>query len=409
MQVLVNGRIPVVAKLKNQTRNMFSISTFHQIMKGLPRSSFDQLVKKHKANKYCKGFGPWQHLLTMVYAQLSGAEGLRPLAAGFNRHLAHHYHLDARCIRRTTLADANERRSVAVFNETANWLITKLAGTLGREARDLTYLLDSTSITLKGREFERWTADNATRNTQGLKLHLLLDANSKIPLWQTMTAPNINDVLQARAVPLQAGALYVFDKGYCDYNWWHCIDEAQATFVTRFKSNANLVTDKELEIPQQARETVLADELLRFKHKTPGGKRHNAYEKLLRRVTVVRPGSSPLVFATNDLTSPALEIAQRYKERWGIELFFKWIKQHLRIKRFLGRSENAVRIQLLTALISYLLVELYRQQRWRKLTCWECLCIVRATLFQRPDTDISSYRRRRENANTMAKLQPSLF
>ncbi len=130
-----------------------------------------------------------------------------------------------------------------------------------------------------------------------------------------MTAPNINDVLQARAVPLQAGALYVFDKGYCDYNWWHCIDEAQATFVTRFKSHANVVTDKTLEIPQHTRDTVLADELVRFKHKTPGGKRRNAYEKLLRRVTVVRPDASPLVFATNDLTSPALEIAQRYKER----------------------------------------------------------------------------------------------
>lgn len=378
-------------------------------MKGLPRSSFDLLVKKHKANKYCKGFGPWQHLLAMVYAQLSGAEGLRPLAAGFNQHLAHHYHLDARCIRRTTLADANENRSVAVFHETANWLISKLAGTLDREARDLTYLLDSTSITLKGREFERWTVDNATRNTQGLKLHLLLDAHSNLPVWQTMTAPNINDVVQARAIPLQAGALYVFDKGYCDYNWWHCIDEAQATFVTRFKSNANLVTDRALAIPQDARGTVLADELVRFKSRTPGGKRRNSYEKLLRRVTVVRPDSSPLVFATNDLTSPALEIAQRYKERWGIELFFKWIKQHLRIKCFLGRSENAVRIQVLTALISYLLVELYRQQRWCKLTSWECLCIVRATLFQRPETDISSYRRRRENAKNMAQLQSSLF
>lgn len=378
-------------------------------MKGLPRSSFDLLVKKHKANKYCKGFGPWQHLLAMIYAQLSGAEGLRPLAAGFNQHLAHHYHLDARCIRRTTLADANENRSVAVFHETANWLISKLAGTLDREARDLTYLLDSTSITLKGREFERWTVDNATRNTQGLKLHLLLDAHSNLPVWQTMTAPNINDVVQARAIPLQAGALYVFDKGYCDYNWWHCIDEAQATFVTRFKSNANLVTDRALAIPQDARGTVLADELVRFKSRTPGGKRRNSYEKLLRRVTVVRPDSSPLVFATNDLTSPALEIAQRYKERWGIELFFKWIKQHLRIKCFLGRSENAVRIQVLTALISYLLVELYRQQRWCKLTSWECLCIVRATLFQRPETDISSYRRRRENAKNMAQLQSSLF
>lgn len=378
-------------------------------MKGLPRGSFDQLVKKHKADKYCKGFGPWQHLLAMVYAQLSGIEGLRPLAEGFNQHLGHHYHLDARCIRRTTLADANETRCVTVFNETVNWLLSKITGTLSKEARDLVYLLDSTSITLKGREFERWTLDNATRNTQGLKLHLLLEANGKTPRWQTITAPNINDVLQARAVPLEPGALYVFDKGYCDYNWWNCIDKAQASFVTRFKSNANLVTEEVLTIPAEASGTILADELVRFKHKTPGGKRRNGYEKQLRRVTVARPGSTPLVFATNDLTSAALDIAQRYKERWGIELFFKWIKQHLKIKQFLGRSENAVRIQLLTALISYLLIELHRQQQWHKLSMWECLCIVRATLFQRPETEISRYRRQQEDARIMAQLQPSLF
>jgi putative transposase len=388
---------------------MFSISTFHQIMKGLPRSTFDQLVKKHKSDKYCKGFGPWQHLIAMIYAQLSSAEGLRPLAAGFNRQVAQHYHLHARCIRRATLADANETRSVTIFNETANWLISKVAGTLGKQARDLVYLLDSTSITLKGREFDRWTLSNANRNTQGLKLHLLLDARSNSPAWQTITAPNINDVLPARAVPLQPGALYVFDKGYCDYNWWHLIDEAQATFVTRFKSNAKLGVEQAREIPAQAAGAVLADELVRFTNKTPGGGRRNHYAKQLRRVTIARPGTTPLIFATNDLDSTALEIAQRYKERWAIELFFKWIKQHLAIKRFLGRSENAVRIQLLTALITYLLVELHRQQSSTRQTMWECLCIVRATLFQRVETEMSHYRRRRQRMEAIAQLQSSLF
>lgn len=378
-------------------------------MKGLPRSSFDQLVKKHKADKYCKGFGPWQHLIAMVYAQLSDARGLRPLEAGFNQHLAQHYHLNARCIHRSTLADANEKRSELVFSETVSWLISKVSGTLGQQARDLVYLLDSTSITLKGREFDRWTLGNATRNTQGLKLHLLLNAKTQTPAWQTITAPNINDVVQARAVALQPGALYVFDKGYCDYNWWRLIDEAQAIFVTRFKSNANLVTEQVLEIPAEAADKVLADELVRFRYKTSSSKRHNHYTKPLRRVTVARPGAAPLVFATNDLRSTALEIAQRYKERWGIELFFKWIKQHLRIKQFLGRSENAVRIQLLTALISYLLVAIHRQQSSLKQSMWECLCIVRATLFQRAETEISGYRRRRRQMQILAQLQPSLF
>lgn len=138
---------------------------------------------------------------------------------------------------------------------------------------------------------------------------------------------------------------------------------------------------------------VLADEIVSLKNKRPGGSRINLYHgKRLRRVTVVRPDKdTPIVLATNDFTSSALQIAQRYKERWGIELFFKWIKQHLRIKQFLGRSENAVRIQILTALISYFLVALYKQTNGIKQSLWDCLCLVRASLFQRPESEDSAY------------------
>lgn len=380
-------------------------------MKGLPRASFDQLIKRRNADKYCKHFGHWDHLIAMLYAQLSGAGGLRALETGFNSHLAHHYHLGTGVIKRTTLADANAKRSDAVFADTVAWLMGKVSRQLRQQSRELMYLLDSTSLTLKGREFDRWTLANRTNHTQGMKLHVLYDIDAASPCWHDFSAANVNDIERARDVPLERNALYVFDKGYNDYNWWHSIDLAGAHFVTRFKSNAGVRVEGKLEVPVAAGGIVLSDEIVSFKHKRPGGHRINLYHgKQLRRVTVARPDKAkPLVLATNDFKSSALQIAKRYKERWGIELFFKWIKQHLKIKQFLGRSENAVRIQVLTALISYLLVALFRQANALKQSLWDCLCLVRATLFQRPEAEESTYRRRRREAQLISEKQGCLF
>jgi len=346
----------------------------------------------------------------MLYAQFSGATGLRSIESGFNSHKAHHHHLGARLIKRSTLADANENRATAVFHDTAAWLMGQVSRKLRQEGKELMYLLDSTSLTLKGREFDRWTRENRTRNTQGIKVHVLYDRNAGVPVWHDFSAANVNDIERATDVRLQAGALYVFDKGYNDYNWWHAIDQAQARFVTRFKCNAGVEVAQTLDVPVDVADTILADELVEFRHKRPGGKRVNEYHgKRLRRVTVARPGKKPLVLATNDLNSTALEIAQHYKSRWGIELFFKWVKQHLEIKQFLGRSENAVRIQVLTALIGYLLVSLYKHDHKPELSLWECLSHVRATLFQRAEIEESYYQKRRQEAAKFAEVQGCLF
>lgn len=390
---------------------MFRITTFQEIMKGLPRSTFDQVVKKHHADKFCKRFGHWDQLVAMVYAQLSGTSGLRPLQTAFNSHEAHLYHLGTAPVKRSTLADANEKRPDTVFSEIATWLMGQVSGQLRQESKELMYLLDSTSVTLKGREFDRWTADKQTRNTQGIKLHVLLESSSQTPSWTRFSAANVNDVELAPDIPLHKGALYVFDKGYCDYNWWHSIGEASARFVTRFKYNAGLKVVEERNIAAEDQSVVLQDEIVKFKRKYPSGKRVNKhFDKPLRRVTIVRPDKTrPLVLATNDLTSSATEIAQRYKERWAIELFFKWIKQHLKIKQFLGRSENAVRIQILTALISYLLVALHKQRHRIEETLWDCLCLIRVALFHHFETEESPYRKRRKEAQKVAKKQMKLF
>jgi IS4 transposase len=380
-------------------------------LKALPRATFDRCVRRHNADKYCKHFGHWNHLIVMLYAQLSGTSGLRPLQAGFNSQAAAHHHLGVKPIKRTTVADANERRSDTVFAEIASSLMTQAGRAVRREGGELLYLLDSTSVTLKGQQFERWTASNRTRNTQGIKLHMLLDALNEAPAWTSFSAANVNDVELARQVPLTKDAIYVCDRGYCDYNWWHQIDSTGAHFVTRFKSNAALEVVSELPIAPDETGNILSDSLVQLKSKQ-AGRRKNLYRHPLRRVTVARPDKdTALVLATNDLTSPASVIAQRYKDRWAIELFFKWIKQHLRIKKFLGRSENAVRIQILTSLISYLLVVLYKQRHALRASLWECLCVISATLFQRIET-VELHRRRKrriEEAMAQAKMQPCLF
>jgi IS4 transposase len=388
---------------------MFSITTFHELLKGLPRATFDKLVQARQADKYSKGFGHWDHLMAMLYAQLTEAPGLRALEAGFNSHASHHYHLGTDCIKRSTLAEANQRRSDAVFNDVVVWLMGQVSSQVRSDSSELMYLLDSTSVTLKGREFDQWTLENRNRNTQGIKVHVLLDAQTQTPQWQCFSAANINDIEMASEVPLRAGALYVFDKGYCNYRWWHKIETAGARFVTRFKRNASLTLLEEREVPGDAKDIVISDEIVELKNRNPGGNRKNPYIAPLRRVTVVRPDKdTPIVLATNDLTSPALVIAQRYKDRWGIELFFKWIKQHLKIKKFLGRSENAVRIQILTALISYLLLALYKHRNAFAGSLWDCLAVVRATLFQRIATE-NYYRERRRQQQATADRQLSLI
>lgn len=390
---------------------MFRITNFQELMKGLSRSSFEKVVSKHKADKYAKRFRHWDQLIAMLYAQLSGITGLRPLQTALNSHEAHLYHLGTSPIKRSTLADANEKRGDTVFSEIATSLMEQLSGQVRKESKELMFLLDSTSITLKGREFDRWTSENQTRNTQGMKLHVLLDSRTEAPAWTSFSAANVNDVQLARDVPLQEGALYVFDKGYCDYNWWHEINVAKARFVTRFKYNAGVEVVEERAVPLEDRGVVSKDEIVKFKRKYPSGKRINKYfDQPLRRVTVLRPDNQkPLVLATNDLTMSASEIAQCYKERWGVELFFKWIKQHLKIKSFFGRTENAVRIQILTALISYLLVALHKQRHNMKQSLWDCLCFFRAGLFGHTDPEGSPFRRRLRDAKYAANQQAALF
>jgi putative transposase len=388
---------------------MFRISRFAELMKHLPRGVFDRAVEAEQADRYRKSCSCWQQLITMMYAQLSGASSLRTLESGFNAQSAHHYHLGVNAVKRSSLSEMNSKGAVAVFATVAEALMQRVPSALRREAGPLVRLLDASSITLKGHGFDAWTADTRTRNSQGVKLHLLLGLNEQAPLSQSITAPNVNDIEHAQTLPIEKGVIYVFDKGYCNYRWWWHIEQNGSKFVTRFKRNANLRVLKTRPIARTARGTVLKDDIVKLDNRNPGAGRKNPYTQPLRRIHIARENDSPLVLATNDLKSSALKIAERYRQRWQIELFFKWIKQHLKIKRFLGRSESAVRIQILTALIAYLLLALYARANGLKQSLWLLLNELRSTLFQRSDTEFHRHRRWRLRRSAFLQCQTVLF
>lgn len=389
---------------------MYRNTRFGDVMKGLSRGMFEKTVTDLEADKYSKGFRCWDQLIAMVYAQLSGCRSLREVEAGFNSQALHHYHLGSRVIKRSTLADANAKRSSEVYEQVCQQLLQQAHRKVKKDLTGLLYLLDSSPIPLKGLGFDEWTKETHNHRTQGLKVHMVLAPDATVPVFTEITAPNVNDIEVGKQLNLEQGATYVFDKGYCDYSWWYKIHCNDSIFVTRFKKNAGIEQVGSHTIPDAMKGVVLEDDTVLFKNKHPGGKRVNDYHgTALRRVVIDRPGkSTPLILATNDFDRSAEELAALYKRRWEIELFFKWLKQNLKIKQFLGRSENAVKIQIYTAIITYLLVSMYRRRNGIGQSLKLCLVTVRSGLFQRPEIEHRSHRKRHQQQLEYRSMQGAL-
>lgn len=389
---------------------MYRNNAFKELLEALPRGVFDTIVRRTGADKYSKGFKCWDQFVVMVYGQMTGCRSLREIEAGFNAQVGHHYHLGSKTVKRSTLADANAKRDENVYAQVYEYLLASTNRQLKREIGDNLYLLDSTPIPLKGLGYDEWASSRSTHRTQGLKVHMLYQPDQQRPVYSHITAPNINDIEDARQLDLEKGATYVFDKGYCDYNWWHSFEQTQASFVTRFKNNAALTVQETLPVPSQSQHKILSDERVSFKNSHPGGGRRNHYTGSLRRITVWREdGKKPLVLATNDFSRTAVQIADLYKKRWKIELFFKWLKQNLKIKRFFGRSERAVKTQIYIALITYLLVWLHHQRARIGRTLKETLTVMSAVLFRRLETDYAVYRRRKRARQELLDRQGVLL
>lgn len=383
---------------------MYRNTRFGELLKALPKNKFNRCVEQHQSDRYYKDFSSWDHMISLMYAQLSGCRSLRELEASYNGLSSYHHHLGCGPIRRSTISDANRGRNASVYESFCEMLMGMVNRKARSDLKDFLYLLDSSPICLRGRGYE-WTQERGIPRIPGLKLHVLYQPTPMLPSQMSVTGATVNDVEYGREIELEEGAKYVFDKGYCDYKWWHKIDQAGAFFVTRLKCNAAIKVLGR----RQVSGNILMDEVIQFKNKHPGGGRKNTYTKSLRKIVVHREDhDDPLVLVTNLMEVPADEVAALYKKRWAIELWFKWIKQNLKIKKFLGRSENAVKTQIFVALITYLLAYLYRQLSGAKEELYLWLAELKSTLFQRPKLDYEMERRRRNRRTNFQKYQPQL-
>jgi Transposase DDE domain/Domain of unknown function (DUF4372) len=327
-------------------------SVLQQILKLVPSDSFAELVEEHQADKHVRRLSTRSQFVAMLYAQLSGASSLPEIETGLASHSARLYHVGAKPVRRSTLADANASRPAAVFAGLLGRLMALAHRGLRRALADTTYLMDATSFRLDARS-EDWARFSA--GVCGAKLHVIYDADADCPIYASVSAAKITDITVAQTMPIEAGATYVFDLGYYDYRWWARLDEACCRIVTRFKKNTPLQLLEEMTVPEGS--AILSDRI-GFLPARQMNNRHNPVQNAVREVRVQTDTGKILRILCNDLDASAQEIADLYKRRWAIELFFRWVKQTLRIRHFLGTSENAVRIQITTALIAFLLLRI---------------------------------------------------
>lgn len=352
-------------------------SVFFNLLKLIPLRVFDRLVERYGTDKHVRQLRTKDQLIALLYGQFSGACSLREIEAGLSSHAARLYHLGGRAVSRSTLADANRLRDARVFMDLFHALLPLAAPAQRAEMGEVVRLIDSTALPLGG-PGAGWAAFSA--HASGAKLHLVLDPAADLPVYFDVTAANVNDITAAKAMPIAAGATYVFDLGYYDYSWWAALTAADCRIVTRFKKNTPLAVIEELPLPPGA--LALSDRI-GFLPRRMAKSRRNPMADAVREITVKTDTGKILRLFSNDLDSPADEIAALYKRRWQIELFFRWIKQTLKIKNFLGRSLNAVKIHIATALIACLLIHIARQTAKAKMGLQGYARLLRANLMHR--------------------------
>lgn len=353
-------------------------SVFHDIQKLVPWADFDKLVDEHGADDLARRFTTRQHFKALLFGQLCGAHSLRDLITTMESHRGRLYHCGASVPRRSTLADANEKRGSAVFAELFKTMLAGRARGLRRKMSEAVRLIDSTSLRLAGAGAQ-WARFSA--QVCGAKAHIVFDPDAQTPVYCEVSAANVNDVSLAKPMPVESGATYVFDLGYYDYGWWADLDAAGCRIVTRFKKNTPLVDVRSCASVAVGGD-ILSDSI-GFLPERQARNRRNPMQEPVREIVVRRENAKPLRLLTNDLDAPAQEIADLYKRRWDIELFFRLMKQTLRITKFLGRSENAVRIQIAVALIAYLLLSALRKMCDAEISHLQLVRLVRGNLMHR--------------------------
>ena len=325
---------------------------FAQITEFLPKRVFDCIVARYSGDKYVRHFSCWNQMLCMIFGQLTNRDSLRDLIVAIEAHSRKTYHLGfGKNVTRSNLSKANESRNCKIFEEFAYHLIEtarKKRANDNFEIKGKVYAFDSSTIDLCLNVF--WWA-KFRKAKGGIKLHTLFDITTQIPAFIHITAATVNDVNAMDHIPYESDAYYVFDRGYVDFTRLYRITLLSAYFVVRAKSNLKFERMYSRKIDKST--GVMCDQIGRLS----GFYVSKQYPEKIRRVKFYDAEfNRTFVFLTNNMDLMAEQIALLYKNRWQVELFFKWIKQHLKIKSFWGTSENAVRIQIFSAIIAYCLV-----------------------------------------------------
>jgi transposase len=318
-----------------------------QLLQLIPRHVFDHLVESHASEGPTpRKFTYWSHLGAMLFGQWSARKSLRDLVFSVNRQVHKYYHLGLAVVKRSTLADANKQRPTIIFEKTYYKLYERLSAELATQPHEAPKIkiIDATTIDLCAAVFP-WAKFRTRKGA--IKLHTVL--TEMLPQCVLVTDGKIHDRRAVQDLHFEPDDLLIFDRAYLDYAWLYRLHQDGVWFVTRLKTNSCY----EVIQVQTASGPILADQIIRLS--SPHGQA--CYPELLRRVHYRDPETGKeYVFLTNRLDLPALQVAELYRRRWQIELFFKWIKQNLKIKAFYGTSKNAVLIQIWTALIAYLLL-----------------------------------------------------
>jgi len=354
---------------------------FSELVSHLPHKEFQKCVARYDDTSQSRTFSHWDQYLTMAFAQLTYRESLRDIEACLRSVTDKLYHLGIRSkVARTTLADANESRDWRIFADFAQVLIRiapplYAADPIGVDLDQSLYALDSTTIDLCLSLFP-WA--KFRRHKGAVKVHTLLDLHGNIPTFISITNGKVHDVNILDEIAPEAGAFYVMDRGYVDFERLYVFTLSAAFFVVRTKSNVLL--DRRYSHPVDKSTGVRSDHTVILTAITSV----NAYPDQLRRVSYLDVKTRKrFKFLTNNFTLPAFTIAQIYKSRWQVELFFKWIKQHLRIKAFYGTSENAVKTQIWIAVSVYVLVAIVRKRLALGASLYQILQILSVTLFEK--------------------------
>ena len=317
----------------------------------IDRRVVKRLAEKHNSDKYFRHFKTWVHFVVIFIGQiLENCNSLRDIEDFLMANKNEWYHLNIKQQPvRSTISHANNKRDWHVFYDLFNYLYSKKKKKIFFE--NPVKIIDSTPIYLNLNLFD-WADENI--RIKGAKVHVVYDLNEKNPVHFTFSSPRVNDIEEAKTFEIESNTTYVFDRGYMDFNWWSDIDDKKSIFISRLKKNNAIIPLTDI----CQHNEYISSQLITLKTKRfKDGRYNRCSEKILRKVYSKREDGSQWILVTNDLNRSAEEIVELYHQRWQIELFFKWIKQNLNIKNFLGRSENAVKTQICIAMIAYLILQ----------------------------------------------------